>query len=220
MEQQNQITVSAKNQAVSEYLQNLSNSLSTEDLKVLEYKYAEKNISQLSDIEIINKAKECLLRIHVITGWNLPDDSAYMNVLIDEFVKKLKEDFYMLNFSEISFAFRKSTGKQDWGKNTNLELISTVLAAYSHDRAKVSLEEENLNDKPEQKIYTDEELLSQQRGRLENAYQCLRNGIIPIIEPGFEQLLKEDGFLLDNENIDEFFVRKLNANAENLYTKN
>ena len=74
----------------------------------------------MNDAELLTKVAECLSRIHIITGWNLPDDRNYTKGLTEEFILKLKEDFFMLNFSEILYAFRKNgLGIKDWGKNMN-----------------------------------------------------------------------------------------------------
>ncbi len=72
--------------------------MTTEQIKVLERKYSEPRIEKMSDAEILTRSGDCLKRIHIITGWNLPDDKDYVKILIEELAQKLKEDFATLNF--------------------------------------------------------------------------------------------------------------------------
>ena len=208
-----------KNLAVSQYLQKLSTKVDSEHLQVLQQKYAAPQIKDLADAELLAKTAECLLHIHVITGWSLPDDKSYIKVLTEQLFQKLKEDFYMLNFSEIYFAFRKAVGKQDWGKNTNLELICAVLSSYCFDRSIVSFEEEKINSKPEQRIYSDEEILNQRRAEIEKAFQAMKRGHYPIIHIYFESILVKDGFMEEGVTAAEFFVYALGMSYEHLYVK-
>lgn len=202
-------------------MQKLSVKINDADtVEVIKKKYSEPKIEALTDIELLTQTAECLLKIHIVTGWNLPDDGNYIKILTEQLLNKLKEDFFMLNFSEIDYAFRKAVGKQDWGKNMNLELICSVLGNYCIERSKISFEEEKINSLPEKmKIYTDEEILNDRRGEIENAFQAMKRGKLPIIHIYFKTVLKEDELLNEGENISEFFVRKLNSNAENIYKK-
>lgn len=201
-------------------MQTLSTKIGSEDVAILEKKYSDTPISKMTDPEILTKAAECILRIHVITGWNLPDDKAYIQVLTEEFVLKLKEDFYMLNFSEITFAIRRASGKKDWGKNMNLELISTVLGEYCHERERLSSEEERFLPPPEQKILTSDQLDDLTRKDIQLAFKCMKNGRIPIItEESFIEVLTKDNLLKEGENISDFFVRALGSGQEDIYVK-
>lgn len=167
--------------------------------------------------ELTSKAAQCLLRVHVITGWNLPDDQNYIQLLTEEFCKKLQEDFETFNFCEIVYAFRKSVGIKDWGKNMNLELVCQVLSSYSLEHSRVSLEEEKLIQ-PVQKIYSDEEILNERRSHIELAFQAMRKGKLPILHDYFIEVLTGDSYLNPEETIQEFFVRKLGT-TESLYKK-
>jgi len=194
--------------------------MDNEYLEVLKNKYAERTIRNLNDAELLADTAKCLLNIHVITGWSLPDDKDYIKVLTEQLCLKLKEDFYMLNFSEINFAFRKAVGKQDWGKCMNLELVSSVLGAYCYERSKISFEEEKVITVPEQKLYSDEEILNQRREEIEKAFQAMKKGYYPLLHSYFWQVLYDDDLLKNNiETIGEFFVRKLNSNTENIYVR-
>lgn len=188
-------------------------------MEVLQKKYVEPKIEKMGDAELLGRTAECLLKIHIITGWVLPDDRAYIKILTEQLFLKFKEDFYMLNFSEIDFAFRKSVGKKDWGKNTNLELICAVLSEYCSDRLKISCEEEKINTQPIQKVYTEEEILNQRREEIENAFHAMKKGYYPLLHSYFKQVLLEDELMTEAETLGEFFVRKLNSNIEHIYEK-
>lgn len=201
----------------------LSGKLGSDEIEVIKNKYAGKRIDAMSDPELLPATIECLKRIHIITGWNLPDDSSYIKLLSEEFLNKLKESFSMLNFSEITFAFRKNVGIKDWGKNMNLDLICNVLALFCDERLKVSMEEERILIQKDavQKIYTDAEILDQRRGHIEEAYQAMRKKKYPILHVYFKEVLFNDGFLESetDEDINLFFVYSLNSGRENIYLK-
>ena len=156
--------------------------------------------------------------IHVITGWKLPDDPGYVKILCEELVLMLKEDFFMLNLSEVSLAFRKNRKVQDWGKSMNLNLIAEVLGSYCEERTRIGNEERKLNEKPaEQIIYSDEEIQNQRRGEFEKAYQAMRQGHLPIIFDYYEELLVLDGILPLGENLHEWISNQLNKGVEGIF---
>lgn len=193
-------------------------------MQVIQHKYAGKRIGEMQDTELLTKVAECLLRIHIITGWNLPDDKVYVQTLTEELLIKLKDSFYMLNFSEIVFAFRKNgLGIKDWGKNMNLDLICNVLGVYCEDRLRLSLEEERIASIKEavQVIYTDEQILNQRRGHIEAAFQCMKTGRIPVMHIYFPEVLHMDGLITRavDEAMTEFFVKALSDGRQNIYVK-
>ncbi|MFT3679460.1 MAG: hypothetical protein QM791_04255 [Ferruginibacter sp.] len=219
--QKNQVSVA--NPAVSELLAELSKELDSNSMQIIEKKYAAPRISDLTGPELVTEVAKCIMSIHVITGWNLPDDKDYVIELSKELRLKLIEDFPDLNFEEIRHAFRKSTGVKDWGKNMNLELISGVLSGYCNERLRISAEEEILRNKPVQRIYTDEEILNEQRGYIESFYQRCRRGIVPhgnVIPQYFLAILIKDGFMKEgSDDMAAFFAEKLNEGKENLYVQ-
>lgn len=176
----------------------------------------------MNDAEILTNVAEVLLRIHVITGWSLPNDEAYMKILVEEFMLKLKEDFDCLNFVEVVYAFRKNgLGIKDWGKNMNLDIVCNVLSFYSDERITASFEEEKISGSKELKqvLYTDEEINNQRRGHIEAAYQCMRNGRVPVMHIYFPEVLHMDGLISrqTDEAMTEFFVERLSSSANNIY---
>lgn len=190
-----------------------------DEKRMLAKKYAGKQICHMDEKEISLWPKALLLKIHIITGWVIPG-TELLNILVDQFQKKLVEDYGNLNTEEIEYAFRRSgTTIKDWGKEMNLNLIDQVLIPYLNERMQVSAKEEKLKHPPEQVIYTDEEIHNQRRGHLEMCYQVLRRGKMPIIFPYYAEVLVQDGFIEKPEDMDQFFSDCLGKGIENLYVK-
>lgn len=188
---------------------------------VIKKKYEARQIKDMSDAEILTEAVKTFQRIHVITGWNLPDDNEYIKILSEEFCLKLKEDFYMMNFPEIVYAFRKNgIGIKDWGKNMNLDLICNVLGDYCIERTRISFEEEKINlNPPKLKINTDEEIDNLHRKWAEEFYQRIKKGQIEMVPAYCEEILIKDGLLKQGSSVSAFFVQALGLQKENVYKK-
>ena len=189
---------------------------------MIELKYSDTPISMMADVELRIRLLKVLKRIHVITGWNLPQDQEYTALLLDELHAKLKESFDMLNLREIVAAFRENgIGVKDWGKNMNLDLVCNVLGVYCEKRARVSMEEERLQNPPEQKIYTEDQILNERRGHIEMAFQAMKRGHLPVLHEYFPEVLHHDGFIEEatEELMNELFVQALNRGLENIYQK-
>lgn len=191
-----------------------------EEQKIIRLKYAALPIRRMSEWEIKKWAGALLLKINVITGWIIPEEEI-MNILVDQFEKKLTEDYDMLNPEEIEYAFRKSgTMIKDWGKEMNLNLIDQVLAPYVDIRLTASANEERRKFKPPpQRILSDEEILNERRGQIEQVYQGMRRGYLPTMHPYFFEVLHTDGLAKDDETLADFFVRNLEAGVKNIYVK-
>jgi hypothetical protein len=106
-------------------------------------------------------AYQLLIKIHAITGWTIPV-SELMNVLADQFEKKLLEKYRNVNEQEVEYAFRnKGIEIKDWGKAMNLSLIDEVMIPYLEERFELSrTEEQAANTKimiEEPKTLTDED---------------------------------------------------------------
>lgn len=183
-------------------------------------KYAAKPIGQLSLAEIKIWSEALLLKIHVITGWVIPTGNL-LNILVDQFEKKLMEDYGSLNHYEIEYAFRsKGTLIPDWGKQMNLQLLDQVLIPYMDDRYKNSLAEERQSAPPQQQIYSDDDNDNLHRQDVEMYYQRCRNGQVPHNIPDyFKYILVKDGLMQPEESLSVFFVKKLGNNATNIYIK-
>lgn len=195
----------------------------------MEVKYVSPRFGVMMPGVLKTAASKLIYIISIITGWQLPDPSTMM-ILKDQFEKKLVEAYENLNMDEFEFALRNYPVK-DWGKDLNLNLIDEVICQYLEKRNELSKIEESLKSAPPvQKVYTDEEILNERRSEIEKAYQAMRQGYYPIIHGYFTDVLLNDGLLRENsepewegetevETIGEFFVRKLNNQAANIYVK-
>lgn len=84
-----------------------------------------------------------MIKIHVITGWVVPE-GPLQTALENQFEKHLLENYADVNPDEVEFAFRKwGTTTKDWGKQMNLSLIDEVLLPYIILRGHVSQLEES-----------------------------------------------------------------------------
>lgn len=157
--------------AQTSYLPALPNS-TPEENKVLEVKYAAKPFGKMDDGELFAKANVLLLQIHVITGWVVPYEKfevqgqrekfSTLDVLVQQFMLKLKEGYSNVNEEEILYAFRNAQGIEDWGKKMNLNLIDQVMRPYLQSRLEASKIEESKAfrlEKPTAPPVTDEEFI-------------------------------------------------------------
>ena len=80
-----------------------------------------------------------MIRVCIITGWQLPNDKEMQEILFNQLGKYLIEKWPTLNREEIMYAFRnKSSHVKDWGKNVNLSLFTEVLEPYLIERKAAS----------------------------------------------------------------------------------
>lgn len=136
-------------------------------------------IGKLSSETLTLHTQALLLKIHVISGWNIPDNDDLLTILQDQFYHKLIEDYSHVNINEIEFAFRKyGTQLKDWGKKVNLNLIDTVMNDYLKARKELSLVEERASfiqiEKPKP---TDDQLLQMKREVVQMKYDSFLKGI-------------------------------------------
>lgn len=202
-------------------LKNLkTNSVLTNEEKIIvEKKYSSIKFKFLNDVEKVKLITNLVLKIHVITGWVLPENEI-MEVFVEQFFKKVTEEYSSLNKDEFEHAFRSlGTTIEDWGKEMNLNLIDKVLRQYLETRFEISEKEEKQLPPPEIKSWTNEDILNKYRSEIEICFQALKRGYYPIIHIYFEETLSNDGMMIEEENISEFFVRKLGDGTKNLYIK-
>jgi hypothetical protein len=187
---------------------------------MLQLKYAAPSIQVMRPEDFISVAKVLLLKIHVITGWVIPDNEL-MNVLVDQFQKKLQETYFNLNPDEIEYAFRQhGTIIEDWGKQMNLNLIDKVLLPYLNQRLYLSADEEKKVPPPEQKIYSDDEIDNQHREDVEAFFQRLRKGMVPERIPHYyKSIMVKDKLMDEQESLSTFFTRMLESESTNIYIK-
>lgn len=190
------------------------------EAKIIELKYQSPQIAKLENLETWGKA--LMVKIHIITGWVLPE-SSLMSIFIDQFTKKLIEDYSHLNVDEIEYAFRSiGTGVKDWGKSMNLSLIDEVLTEYVYKRFELSKIEERAKEQPIQRIYTLEELDDIHRGHVEAFYQRCLKGIIPPPElpEYYLTILIKDGYMAEgSDDLHGFFAYWLNKGYKHIYKR-
>jgi len=120
--------------------------LQQEEKRILSLKYKSKRIAEMSLQELNGHANGLLIKINVITGWQIPggqDAQEYTNVLLDQFKKKIADSYQNLNIDEIEYAMREyGTQIKDWGKSLNLSLIDNALQEYLSKRRVLSEIEE------------------------------------------------------------------------------
>lgn len=175
----------------------------------------------MNDREVMMWGKSLLLKIHVITGWTIPDKDLLV-ILVDQFQKKLVESYPDMNTDEIEFAFRQSgTTVKDWGKAMNLSLIDEVLLPYLGERKILSHElEERKVPPPQQNILNDQQLEDLLRKDIEDKYQQMRKGRIPYGSfDHFKPILVKDKLMKEDESISNFFVQRLGKGIENIYVR-
>ena len=96
----------------------------------------------MDPVELNDAVHMALLKIHVITGWVVPQ-AELMDVLIDQMSKFLQEKYPLVNPDEVEYAFRTfGTTVKDWGKQLNLSLIDEVLIPYLEQRREISDKEQ------------------------------------------------------------------------------
>jgi BarA-like signal transduction histidine kinase len=137
--------------------------LPKEEAQVITRKYQAIPFLKMSAIDLANTANLILIKIHVITGWNFPQEPEFQKILKDQFSKKLLESYPLVNAIEMEFAFRNNTAVKDWGKNMNLNLIDEIMLPYLHTRAEASKLEQQAHFKclpsPVPEIISDEEII-------------------------------------------------------------
>jgi uncharacterized protein YdiU (UPF0061 family) len=214
-------------------LSNQTSELTIEDSKILSLKYSGKQFGQMQPAEVLMNGKALLLKIHVITGWTIPEKEL-LNILVDQFTKILCEKYDNLNVGEIEFAFRsKGTGIEDWGKAMNLNLLDKVLTPYLNDRYKISETERQIAYKKSNPHFSLDNL--NHRAMIEEDYQFFLSGKTLLTFPvHYYKILEEDGFIkhgafvhfngeTDEQKRDDCVLTVFNvakqSGVENLYKK-
>lgn len=126
-------------------LLNQISGLTQEERKIAGLKYQKNPFGGMTPEDRVVWAKNLLLKIHVITGWAIPQ-SEFLAVLIDQFEKKMNESYPSVNPDEVEFAFRNASVKE-WGKQLNILLIDEAMQPYLEKRALVSKMEEQQKSK-------------------------------------------------------------------------
>jgi len=176
--------------------------------------------SQMPISERQKELKKFLLTLHVITGWAIPDNEL-MLIFLNQFEKKLIEDYPYLNLVEMEAAFRKNPGSPNYGASFNLRLIEEVLTDYKGVRSEVDrkCQEAALNSLKIDPM-TDEDLINEARGQIAFYYEQRKKGNDrPIIFPFWAEVLKMDGFIEEESEVEFFFNKCLEDKKSLIYFK-
>lgn len=165
-------------------------------------------------------AKTLLLRIHVITGWNLPADDL-MSILVDQFDKKIVESYPNVNPDEVEYAFRNSRVKE-WGKQLNISLIDEAMQEYLEARLAVSRIEEQRKTQLAQIAGPKEDISDAGMDAFWDSTQKLVvkvNYPVNLIPPGlYEWMDKNGNILLTREDKFKYLERATLARNSELST--
>lgn len=117
---------------------------------MVKLKYKSPVFGRMTDDQLYTTVKTLLLKIHVITGWEIPEREL-MGILIDQLIKKIRESYELINTEEVEYAFRNNI-VQEWGKAMNLNLIDEILQPFLIRRKQISDMEERLKPAPKQNL--------------------------------------------------------------------
>ncbi|MCW3466533.1 hypothetical protein [Chitinophaga nivalis] len=110
-----------------------------EEQRVIQLKYNSKRIGNYTPEELSVQCKAMVMKIAVITGWQIPDNPEYVTILMDQLRKKFADDYQDLNIDEFEYAMRTyGTHINDWGKGLNLALIDDAICEYLGKRQHLS----------------------------------------------------------------------------------
>jgi hypothetical protein len=168
-----------------------------EERQIMEIKYASPCFATIPAEDRFLLAKTLLLKIHIITGWTIPNEEM-MVILIDQFLKKMVESYPTINAEEMEYAFRNNPVK-DWGKNMNLNLIDEVMSPYLQKRKELSRMEEEKASKlltlPAPEI-TDDEFIDSIKNLYLDSNKNWR--LIPVL--AYDILVRQEKIKLDKED--------------------
>ncbi len=193
-----------------------------EEHQMIELKYASPCFRMMNDITRDIASQSLLLKIHVITGWVIPNDDDILSVLQYQFCLKLSEKYGNMNCEEIEYAFRnKESDIKDWGKSMNLSLLDEVLNPYLEKRFELSRIEEsirsNLNNFPVKQLdYIDETLEEKQTylAEWENREDFNINNVPPFL---YDYLVEFEKINPTPEQKWEYFYKAADIRKANLF---
>lgn len=194
--------------------------MTKEQKNILIVKYTGRRIEQMNDKELGIGTELTLIKISIITGWQIPDHEMYSRVLIEEMLNKFKEAYGDLTFAEILYAMRNfGSAVEDYGKAINLSLIDKVINAYRAERIKASQEEEKNIIPEEQKIFTQEELDNSAREVAQLTYSRYLSGG-ELFNPEINKaILMKDNYMKEGQTVVEFFKACASVGMVEIYVK-
>lgn len=173
-------------------------------------KYSAPAIQTFSDQQLQAHTKGLILKIQIITGWQLPEVEL-MPILIDQLSKKLIESYPTFNINEVEYAFRSTgAGIKDWGKSFNLSLLDEVMIDYQAQRLLASQVEEKARMeaaiKPKTKIEIPKRTPEETIAAAFEVWKIMPR--VDFIMPGTYYALKTTGLLIATSEQKESAVKK------------
>ena len=177
-----------------------------------------KAIGQCEFQEIQKPLAYCMMLVGIKAA-NIPqqEDASFL-------IGQIKKNFAGNRLSEIQLAF-------DLAVNGQLDIEDKEINAYqdftfiyfsrvfNSYRRWAAVEYKQIEDKPQQKIYTTEQLENIQRLDVEAFYQRCRKGITPPKElpEYYKTILVKDGVMAEHHNLEDYFALMLGKGQENIY---
>ncbi len=111
---------------------------------VIKLKYAQPPICAMAPEVGLTYVQGLVKRIHVITGWAIPELEEDRHILFSEMYNHLVETWPSFNAEEIAYSVRTYGPEiENWGKNINLVLLDKCIGKYyTHERQEASKREE------------------------------------------------------------------------------
>src|SRR5574339_316517 len=216
---QNKAIVSYQNKLPARLLTstNFINGLKSEELEMLRVKYDGKRIMALGPGAVELGAEILLADSGIITGWTVPDHALYKKKLLTEIVAWLQDMADDFTFAEIKYALRKYCGEvKDYGKPVNLSLLNNIIKMYRGDREELSRREEFANP-PKQRIFDHEDYKNFAREDAQICFAWFLKGVMVGSHEDHEQILREDGLLLQDELVTNMFKRRMEKGITAIY---
>lgn len=179
----------------------------------------EKKISEYTIEEIKQVLRLIMIKIG-LRSQNWPDEEEKM-VLIDH----IQRNFAGHTGEEIKLSFDMAmlgllSADANCYENFSCLYFSNIINAYREWAKQAYRNVEKVIINPlEQIIYSDEQILNERRREIELSYQAIRVGYYPLLHVYFEEVLRFDGLIKNDETVSEFFVKLLQLKVENIYKK-
>jgi len=195
--------------------------MASTELSVIENKFQAPPISKLDPYQRLSAVRALILKITVITGWNVPH-SEMMTILVDQFLKLILERYAWINVVEVEYAFRNHGTKiKDWGKEMNLSLITEVLDSYIDSTSEiVEYAHKTAQNDPQGHVWTDEEMDNEIRGKIQAFLDYKWDGKKnPLWLEHWGEILIKDGFIKDITQVEGFLDYLITKQIKTLYEK-
>lgn len=199
--------------------------MSRDENELLTIKYEAKPLGLLSDADLLKATGVIILKIYIITGWQVPQKEL-KNILIDQLSKKIKESYPNVNEMEVEYAFRHNLTVKDWGKSMNLVLIDEVLGDYLEKRSCISMAEERYRLKllapppdPKEEELSDEDFIEANRSvfTLTKSYGLIAPACYDIlVKQGKINLSLEEKDEIKKKVSTNFFAAENKENIKNM----